>query len=346
MVSYIQAILQERLDLDKLDKYCNINKLLFKILELMQQDQPSPHNVSTRPLLVVLLGILAVSTASIFIRQAQQEAPSLVIAAYRLGLAALVLAPFAYGKRKEILGFSKKQWLLALGAGGILALHFASWITSLEYTSIASSVVLVTTTPLWVALFSPLFLKERLGRMAMFGLAVALLGGTVVGMSQACSLSTTGLECSGFQGFWSGKAALGNFLALVGAWMAAGYMMIGRRLRPGLSLVSYVFVVYGVAGLVLLGLVGLAGLPLTGYAPMTTLWFIALAVIPQLVGHSSLNWALRYLPASFVSVSLLGEPIGSVILAFIFLSESPTALELAGGVLILFGIFLATRNKN
>ena len=157
----------------------------------MQTDQKSPHNVATRPLMVVLMGILAVSTASIFIRQAQQEAPSLVIAAYRLGLAALGLIPFAYGKRKEILGFSKKQWLLALGAGGILALHFASWITSLEYTSIASSVVLVTTTPLWVAIFSPLLLKERLNRAAMFGLVVALLGGTIVGMSEACNLSSS-----------------------------------------------------------------------------------------------------------------------------------------------------------
>jgi drug/metabolite transporter (DMT)-like permease len=311
----------------------------------MQPDQPSSKDIQTRPLLVVLLGILAVSTASIFIRQAQQEAPSLVVAAYRLSLATLGLLPFAYGKRKEIQAFSCKQWLLALGAGGILAFHFAAWITSLEYTSIASSVVLVTTTPLWVALFSPLFLKEHLNRAAVFGLVVALVGGTVVGMSEACSLSTSGLECSGFQGFWSGRAALGNFLALFGAWMAAGYMIIGRRLRPGLSLVSYVFVVYGVAALVLLGLVGLAGLPLTGYAPTTYMWFAALAVIPQLVGHSSLNWALRYLPASFVSVSLLGEPIGSIILAFIFLAESPTSMELAGGVLILMGIFLASRNQ-
>jgi len=311
----------------------------------MLSDHSTPNHIQSRPLLVVLLGILAVSTASIFIRQAQQEAPSLVVAAYRLGLATLVLIPFAFRNRKEILAFSKKQWLLALGAGGILALHFASWITSLEYTSIASSVVLVTTTPLWVALFSPLFLKERLNRAAVFGLAVALVGGTVVGLSEACSLSNARLECSGLQGFWGGRAALGNFLALFGAWMAAGYMMIGRRLRPGLSLVSYVFVVYGVAALVLLGLVGITGHRLIGYAPMTYFWFSALAVIPQLIGHSSLNWALRYLPASFVSVSLLGEPIGSVILAFIFLAESPTGMELAGGVLILVGIFLASRNQ-
>jgi drug/metabolite transporter (DMT)-like permease len=311
----------------------------------MEDKQVTTVKIQSQPLLVVTLGILAVSTASIFIRQAQHQAPSLVVATYRLGLATLGLIPFAIGKRKELLSFTPKQWLLALGAGGILALHFASWITSLEYTSIASSVVLVTTTPLWVALFSPLFLKERLGKAAKLGMGVALLGGTVVGMSQACSISATGLACSGLQGFWSGRAALGNFLALFGAWMAAGYMMIGRRLRPGLSLVSYVFVVYGVAALVLLGLVGVSGQPLTGYSLATYGWFIALAVIPQLVGHSSLNWALRYLPASFVSVSLLGEPIGSIILAFIFLAESPTPMELAGGVLILAGIFLASRKQ-
>lgn len=312
--------------------------------DVMHADSTSTK-VSTRPLMVVMAGILAVSTASIFIRQAQQEAASLVVAAYRLGLASLILLPFAYQKRKEISEFHKRQWLLALGAGGILALHFAAWITSLEYTSIASSVVLVTTTPLWVAIFSPIFLKERLNRAAVFGLGIAMIGGTVVGLSEACSLSQTGLECNSLQGFWSGRAAFGNFLALVGAWMAAGYMMIGRGLRPGLSLISYVFVVYGVAALVLMGLVGLAGLPLTGYRPTTFIWFAALAIIPQLLGHSSLNWALRYLPASFVSVSLLGEPIGSILLAFLFLDEIPTGLEFAGGVLILMGIVLASRNQ-
>lgn len=311
----------------------------------MQSIQSSHTDLQARPLAVVVLGILAVSTASIFIRQAQETVPSLVVAAYRLGLATLLLLPFAYGKRREILAFTGKQWLLGLGAGTILAMHFASWITSLEYTSIASSVVLVTTTPLWVALFSPIFLKEQVGRAAMLGLGVALLGGVIVGMSQACHLGSQGLTCSGFQGFWSGRAAFGNLLALIGAWMAAGYMMIGRRLRPGLSLVSYVFVVYGVAAVVLLGLTGLSRLPLTGYPPQTYLWLAALAVVPQLIGHSSLNWALRYLPASFVSVSLLGEPIGSVILAYLFLAEQPTGLELAGGVLILAGIFLASRSR-
>ena len=142
----------------------------------MQTGNIEAERVQARPLLVVFIGILAVSTASIFIRQAQQQAPSLVIAAYRLGLATLGLLPFAWSRRTEIFAMQRKQWILALGAGGILALHFASWITSLEYTSIASSVVLVTTTPLWVAIFSPLFLKERLSRAAVLGLAVALIG--------------------------------------------------------------------------------------------------------------------------------------------------------------------------
>lgn len=299
-----------------------------------------------RPFLVIFLGILAVSTASIFIRQAQKEAPSLVVAAYRLGIATIGLIPFAWRKRKEILAFNLKQAVLALGAGGVLALHFASWITSLEFTSIASSVVLVTTTPLWVALFSPLLLKERMERIAFLGLAIAMVGGTVVGLSGACTVTQTELICSGLKGVFSGRAFLGNFLALFGAWMAAAYMMIGRKLRPGLSLVSYIFVVYGVAAMVLLALVGLTGQTLAGYSSTTYIWFIALALIPQLAGHSSLNWALRYLPASFVSISLLGEPIGSVILAFIFLSESPNFMEIIGGGLILVGIFITSRNPD
>ena len=134
-------------------------------------------------------------------------------------------------------------------------------------------------------------------------------------------------------------------LALLGAWMATGYLMIGRRLRSSLALTSYIYVVYGAAAVVLLGMVAISGEKMFGYSPVSYLYCLALALIPQLFGHTAYNWALKYLSAVYVSVSLLGEPIGSTILALLLLNETPTILELAGGVLILGGIYLASRNK-
>jgi len=303
--------------------------------------QPTPP---IPPRIAILFGILAVSTASIFIRFAQEDAPSLVIAAYRLGLAGLILSvPALSRNRSELQGLGRKRTSLALLSGFFLAIHFAAWITSLEYTSVASSVVLVTTTPLWVALFSPLVLREPIQRSVLVGLVIALVGGIIVGISDSCQVGPAGLACPQLSEFFSGRAFAGDLLALLGALMAAGYMLIGRSLRPGLSLITYIFAVYGFGAVVLLGLVFALGLPLAGYPPYTYLWLLALALIPQLIGHSTFNWALRYLPAAFVSVTLLGEPIGSTILAFMFLNEVPNALKLAGGAFILVGIYIASR---
>jgi drug/metabolite transporter (DMT)-like permease len=299
---------------------------------------------SVPPGLAIPFGILAVSTASIFIRLAQQEAPSLVISAYRLVLASLVLTPFAFTRyRSELASLRRSGWALALGSGIFLALHFASWISSLAYTSVASSVVLVSTTPLWVALAAPFVLGERLNRPVLIGLLVALFGGAIVGFSDACDLSITGVACPDLRTFLAGSAFLGDLLALAGALMAAGYLLIGRRLRSGMSLGAYVYLVYGMGGLVLVAILAVSDLPVVGYAPQTYLWLALLALVPQLLGHSTFNWALRYLPAALVSITLLGEPIGSTILAYMILGEAPSALKIFGAILILIGIFVASR---
>jgi drug/metabolite transporter (DMT)-like permease len=296
------------------------------------------------PVLGLLGGILAVSTASLFIRYAQQDAPSLVIAAARMGIAALLLTPYALMRRRAELSRLKRPQLLAMGlAGFLLALHFASWITSLEYTTVASSVVLVTTTPLWVALLSPLVLKERLAVGVRIGLLVAMAGGVIVGLSEACQIGSGGITCSSLQEAFAGRALIGNGLALLGAWCASGYLLVGRRLRSSLTLASYTFLVYLVSAVVLLAAVFLSGNRFSGYQPETYGWFLALAIIPQLVGHTIFNWALRYLSAAYVSVALLGEPVGSVILALLFLREAPAGLELVGAALIMGGIYLASR---
>ncbi|MBN1449697.1 MAG: DMT family transporter [Anaerolineales bacterium] len=309
----------------------------------------------------LLIAILAVSTASIFIRFAQREAPSLVIAALRLTLASLALTPFALSRhRAELRKLTRGELSLGLLSGIFLAVHFATWITSLEYTSVASSVVLVSTGPLWVALLSPIFLKEPLTKPVLIGMALALLGGTVIGLGDSCeltlpptgtmrllspdgSLRSGSISCPPFSEFVQGEAFLGNFLALAGAWAVAGYLMIGRRLRGGMTLIPYIFIVYGIAAVVLLGLMAVAGQSPAGFSPSTYVWILLLALVPQLIGHSTYNWALRYLPAALVSITTLGEPIGSAILAYFILREAPTVLTIFGGALILGGIYVSSR---
>lgn len=174
---------------------------------------------------------------------------------------------------------------------------------------------------------------------------LALVGSVIVILSDSCTWRGDSLLCPTLGGLLSGRAFIGNILALCGAWMAAGYVIIGRRLRPELSLVGYIFVVYGVAALVLiLVMLGMGQQPF-GYPPTAYLWLLLLALIPQLLGHSSFNYALGYLPAAFVSISMLGEPIGSTILAYIFLDEKPTIVKIFGAILILAGITIASRNQ-
>ena len=298
------------------------------------------------PVVGLFVGILAVSTASILIRLAQREAPSYVIAAGRLTLAALILLPFAMRNLKnEVRKISRRNVLLLGLAGLFLGLHFATWITSLEYTSVASSVVIVTTAPLWVALFSPIFLKEKISRWILIGLGVSLVGSVIVGLNSACAFTSGRVTCQPVFTMGSSAMVSGNLLALAGAVLSAGYLMIGRRVRNSLNLVSYTFVVYATAALVLIGLVVASGETFLGYSKATYLLLLSLAIVPQLIGHTSFNWALKYLSAALVSIALLGEPIGTVLLSFTFLKEVPTVFEIVGGVLILAGIFIASRKQ-
>jgi drug/metabolite transporter (DMT)-like permease len=297
----------------------------------------------------IIIAIIAVSTASIFIRFAQNDgAPSLVIAALRLTFATVILAPIALtNHHEELKRLTLNEILLGAFSGIFLALHFATWISSLEYTSVASSVVFVSTGPLWVALFSPIFLKEHLARTAIIGLGLSLAGGTIIGLSDACAWNH-GLSCPALQDVMQGRAMLGNILALLGAWTVTGYLIIGRKLRAtrSVSLVPYIFMVYGFAAVALIIIMFVSGSSPLGYAPKTYGWIFLLAALPQLIGHSTYNWALKYMPAALVAVTTLGEPIGSAILAFFILNETPTFATLIGGVFILSGIYLASRTSN
>jgi len=285
------------------------------------------------PRLALVVGIAAVSSGSLFTRFAQADASSLAIAAFRLIIAALLLLPAAwFHYRSELRGILARQWVWLLASGIFLAIHFATWITSLEYTSVASSVALVSTSPLWVALIAWILWREPLTPSIVTGLGLALCGSLVISLAEARTAI-------------SSRPFLGNALALTGALAVSGYWLIGRRLRRHISLVPYATIVYGSAALVLLAAAWLFEQPLIGFRPATYGWFLLLALLPQLLGHSSFNWALGQLPASYVAIATLGEPVGAAILAFFFLGETPSPLKGSAAALILAGIVLALRRK-
>ncbi len=276
---------------------------------------------------VLTLGVISVSFAAIFIRLA--EAPPLVIAAYRLCLASLVVAPTAWIRsRQELRGLSRREVTLALLSGAFLALHFGLWIASLSYTSVASSVVLVTANPIFVAIASYLLFRERLSRQGILGIVVCLVGAVLIGY-----------------GNWrlGPQPLLGGVLALLGALAVAGYLLIGRRLRQNIGILSYTALTYSSAALLLLVAALAFGYPLFGYSSTTYLMLVLLAVVPQLIGHTSLNWSLRFVSATLVTIAVLGEPVLATTLAFAILDEVPTLTEVIGGILILGGIFVAFR---
>lgn len=294
------------------------------------------------PLLGLIVGILASSTASIFIRNAQEEAPSLVIAAYRLSLASLLLLPVLFCRgRNDLKRLTRKHLSLIAIAGISLALHFATWISSLEYTSVASSAVLVSMSPLFVAILAPFVLREPTNPRLRLGILVAFAGSVLIGVGDSCTVQN-GLQCPSLSDFFGGAAIKGDLLALAGALNVVAYLLIGRYLRGKIPLLPYISLTYSVAALGLTIAVLHLKLAAFHYSPKIYLWFALLALFPQLVGHNSINWVLRYLPAAYVSITLLIEPVAATTWAYLFLEEQPSRFLLFGGLLVLFGIGIAS----
>jgi len=286
-----------------------------------QADSVIPFN----PYLVLIIGIIGVSTGSIFARVA--DAPALVTAAYRVGLATLVLIPAAGWKaRDEFRNLSFQDAKMAMLSGLFLALHFAAWISSLDYTAIANSVVLVNTIPLWVGLLTPLITGDSLKSTTVVSIALSVVGGAIIGFGDFAT---------------GGNALRGDLLAVVGAVCAAVYLLMGRSLRRKLSLLAYVTVCYGSAAVILWIVVLFLNLPVTGYSSRTVAAFWAMALISQILGHSSYNWALKWFSTALVAVALLGEPIGSTILAYLIFNEGLTWLKFVGGLFIMLAIYIA-----
>jgi drug/metabolite transporter (DMT)-like permease len=281
---------------------------------------------------VLALGVLGISLGSIFIRLAQGGgAPSLLIAAARLTIAALMLTPLVFQRhRPDMQRLSRRDLLLAGVSGVFLAMHFATWVTSLQYTSVLISVVLVSTSPLWVALLEVVFLRFRLSTNLKIGLIAVLLGVAIIAIPASSDLSP-------------GKDLLrGALLAIMGAVAVAIYYVIGRKLRAQLPVIPYIWLVYGSGAILLLVIIALSRVSVTGYSGDAYLWLMASGLIPQLIGHSSLNYALGYLPATFVSLSTQLEPVISAIFAFFLFSEHPGLPQIVGSVVLLTGIFLAS----
>ena len=277
------------------------------------------------PNLVLLVSIAAVSTASILIRLT--DAPPMAIATWRLALSTLMLLPFflSRGGVSKLRAMGRGDLLTLAGVGVVLAVHFATWITSLSYTSVASSVIFVHVDPIFVALVSHFVLGERVSRRVALGIGVAFVGASII------AFGDLGV---------GGENLVGDALSLVGAIALGLYIMAGRKLRQRLDLTTYVTPVYAVSAAVLaIGSVAV-GAPLAGYDSGVILMFAAIALVPMIFGHTLYNWALRWISAPVVSISLLGEPVGASLLAFLILGESPGPLTLVGGAVTLAGILV------
>jgi drug/metabolite transporter (DMT)-like permease len=284
---------------------------------------------SVRAYLTLLVGVVAVSFAAVIIRLA--GAPPMVIATYRMVIATAVMLPIASVKSfRGMKKLERRDWLLVLLSGACLALHFGLWITSLSHTSIAGSVVLVTSHPAFVAVISYFLWGERLNRLTICGIVLALAGMVVINYN--------GLS-------FSEDTVFGNLLALLAAFCMGAYLLVGGQVRERIDLLGYLALVYSVAAVLLLAVTLLMGCDLFGYSPATYLMMALLALVPQLIGHSSLNLAVRLVPVTLVSVAILGEPVGATLLGWLILGEMPTANEIIGGLLILGGIFIVLRRS-
>jgi drug/metabolite transporter (DMT)-like permease len=269
----------------------------------------------------VAVGVLAVSAAAIFIRLA--EAPAIALAFWRCALGAAVLVPPAIVRRDRFpMG---RELYVGVASGVALGAHFGFWISSLDYTSVAASVVLVSTQPVFVAILAYLLFGERTSPLSFAGILVALAGTAVIAAD----------------GSVGSAALLGNALALVGAVTVAIYVLIGRSSRTtgGIGVLPYSIVVYSAAALTLLAVALPFEVRLWGYSGETWFWIWAITLGPQIMGHTVFNWALRYVEASIISGTILAEPVVSALLAWLILSETPGVLTILGGAVVLAGLF-------
>jgi drug/metabolite transporter (DMT)-like permease len=279
----------------------------------------SPRNVA-----LLVIGVIAVSVSAPLIRLA--DAPPLAVALYRNTFAAAILLPLAWVRhREELRSLSGSDWGWLVFAGGFLAMHFSTFIPSVTLTTVAASTVLVSTSSVFAAVGGRVLFSDSVRRSTMVGLVIALTGAVLI---------------SGGDFRASTRAFLGDLLALSGAVLVAGYFLTGRSLRRRLSLLVYAGVVYSVCALLLVPAVLLSGTPFTGYEPKVWLLFGLMALGPQILGHTTFNFLLRDVSATVIAVAVMAEPVGASLLALLFFGETPSAVAVIGGLMVLGGIYL------
>lgn len=276
------------------------------------------------PLIVDIIAILGCAASSLIIRQS--DAPSVVLAAWRLICTVLLLSPAVWGKksfRSEILHLSKRTLTMSAVSGVFLAFHFAAWFESLKHTSVASATVLVATEVVWVAIGYRVFLKGHLEKKAILAILITLFGSILIAFSDSKA---------------AGSNLLGDALALFAAVMIAGYTLLGRVVRTGTTTTVYTYIVYVFCAVTLCLMSFVTGQTMTAGGWKTILIALSLAVVCTLLGHSAYSWCLKYFTPAFVSATKLCQPVAASIAAIFLLKEFPVALQIIGGVIVLTGV--------
>ncbi|MFU2158390.1 DMT family transporter [Caldisericum sp. AR60] len=275
-------------------------------------------------ILILIIGVISVGVSSILIRLTDAE--PIVIATYRLTLSALIVTPLYIFYSKKI---SFKDSIVFVPLALFLSTHFVLWIYSLKYTTVASSTVLVTTNPIFVPIFSYIFFRKKVKRELLLGIAIAISGSILIGLSSKGSVAKAPI--------------LGDVLALLGAVAVSLYLTFTNRIRQRFELIPFIFFTYSYTAIILIIVSIITRQNLFHYQANTFLMFFLVAFIPQILGHTAYNYSLKYLDPSFIAVTILGEPIIATIGAYFILKETPSVLEIVGAVLILFGIYISAR---
>ncbi|QFT90330.1 EamA-like transporter family protein [Bacillus sp. THAF10] len=283
------------------------------------------------PYMALAVGVITVSASAIFVKLA--DAPAGVIAFYRLFFSVIFLLPiFLWKYVGELKNITKRDWFFSAIAGTFLAFHFILWFESLNYTSVASSTVLVTLQPLFAFLGTYIFFRERLSARAIISGILAVTGSFIISWGDFKI---------------SGMALFGDFLALIACALVTAYLLFGQDVRKRVSIITYTFIVYSFSCLTLFIYVLISGDSFTNYAASDWFWFIMLAIFPTLLGHSLFNWAIKYISTNVISMAILFEPIGAAVLAYFVLEEIVTYSQFAGGLLVILsvGYFLRSNRK-
>lgn len=276
------------------------------------------------PYLALAIGVISVSTSAILVKVS--SAPSGVIAFYRLLFSVLIMLPvFLLKYVTELRNITRLDWLYSIVAGVFLAFHFILWFESLNYTSVASSTVLVTLQPLFAFIGTYIFFKEKFTIKALLCGGLAITGSVIISWGD-------------FQ--ISGSALLGDILALIACALITAYLMFGQTVRKRVSLITYTFVVYSISTITLFAYVLFLKQPFVPYPTSDWVYFALLAIVPTLLGHSLFNWSVKWLSTSTISMAILLEPVGATILAYYLLDENILLTQILGGTIIIGALTL------